>query len=107
MNKQIARELEEYANKVAVMFSYPDREGNYNGETFTVKEIVPTSENTAIVTYNKSSGKDSVAFFYYLARGASKGWRYFFPTDSHILGFRAFEIYKLLVEKENYKFNFP
>jgi len=36
----------------------------------------------------------------------SKGWKYFFPTDSHLNGFQAFLYYKLDAEKKNYNKNF-
>ena len=36
----------------------------------------------------------------------SKGWKYFFPTDSHLAGMRALELIKFEVERENYKHNF-
>jgi len=106
MNKQIAKELQEFTNIVAKRFSYKDREGNFNNETFSVKDVIPTSDHTAVVSFEKDTGKIGLAFFYYLPRGKSKGWKYFFPTDAHVVGFRAFEYYKFLIEKDNYKFNF-
>lgn len=106
MNKQIAQELDVFVNEIAQRFSHGDREMNFNNETFTVKEIVPLSDHTAAVVYSKNTGKDAIIFCYYIVNGVSKGWKYFFPTDSHILGFRAFEVFKLLVEHHNYKFNF-
>ena len=71
-----------------------------------MEEVVPTSDHTAIINFKKSSGKIGVAFCYYIAKGASKGWKYFFPTDSHINGFQAFLYYKLEAERKNYKHNF-
>lgn len=106
MNKEIAKELKVAVDKTAALFSRTDREGNFNKETFEVEEIIPTSDHTAVVKFKKNTGKIGLAFFYYIARGASKGWKYFFPTDSHITGMRAFELIKFEVERENYKFNF-
>ena len=106
MNSDIAKELNEFAQVIANRYSMTDREGNYNNESFKVEEIVPTSDHTAIINFRKSSGKLGIAFCYYIARGKSKGWRYFFPTDSHINGFSAFLFYKLEVERENYSKNF-
>lgn len=106
MNKQIANELNDFVKVVADRFSRKDREGNYNNEDFKVSEVVPTSDHTAVVIFKKTTGKEGLAFFYYIARGASKGWKYFFPTDSHINGFRAFELYKFETERKNYKYNF-
>ena len=100
MNSDIAKELNEFAQVIANRYSMTDREGNYNNESFKVEEIVPTSDHTAIINFRKSSGKLGIAFCYYIARGKSKGWRYFFPTDSHINGFSAFLFYKLEVERE-------
>lgn len=106
MNKQVARELDEFVTIVADRFSKKDREGNVNQEDFSIDEVIPTSDHTAVVRFKKNTGKIGLAFFYYIPRGMSNGWKYFFPTDSHINGFRAFEIEKYQVEKENYKHNF-
>lgn len=67
---------------------------------------MPTSDHTASVMFKKSSGKVAVALFYYIKRGQSGGWYYFFPTDSHITGMRAFEFHKLMAEEYNYSHNF-
>jgi hypothetical protein len=106
MNKQIAIELDSAVKIVADRFSRTDREMNHNNETFHVDKIYPTGDHTATVMFKKSSGKLGAAFFYYIPNGMSKGWKYFFPTDSHIIGMRAFEWYKLMAENENYQHNF-
>jgi len=106
MNKNIAIELDLEVKKIAERFSRKDREMNFNNETFHVDKIYPSSDHSATVIFKKSSGKVGVAFFYYIPNGMSKGWKYFFPTDSHISGMRAFELHKLIAENENYKFNF-
>jgi hypothetical protein len=106
MNKEIAKELDSFVETIAQRYSRTDRIGNYNSESFKVQEVIPTSDHTAVVYFKKSSGKIGLGFFYYIARGASQGWKYFFPTDSHINGFRAFEFYKLLIERDNFKHNF-
>jgi hypothetical protein len=106
MNKEIAKELQEYSNQLEKRYSNTNRTGNFNKETFTVKEIIPTSDHTATLLFEKSSGKLAAFFCYYINRGAAKGWKYFVPTDSHITGMRAFEYYKLQVERTNYKKNF-
>ena len=105
MNKQIANELRDFAEDVARRFSNKEREGNFNNETFEVEEVIPTSDHTAVINFKKNSGKIGVAFCYYFARGYSKGWKYFFPTDSHLNGFQAFLYYKLEAERKNYKHN--
>lgn len=106
MNKEIAKELHDYAHQVCARFSRKDREGNFNNETFTIKEIIPTSDHSATVMMQKDGKKLAAFLFYYINRGASKGWKYFVPTDSHITGFRAFEHFKLDAERYNYKHNF-
>ena len=105
MNKQIANELKDFAEDIARRFSNKEREGNFNNETFEVEEVIPTSDHTAVINFKKNSGKIGVAFCYYIARGYSKGWKYFFPTDSHFNGFQAFLYYKLEAERKNYKYN--
>ena len=87
MNKQIAKELNVFSKVIAGRFSRTDREGNVSGESFQVDEVIPTSDHTAVINFKKSSGKIGVAFCYYIAKGMSKGWKYFFPTDSHLNGF--------------------
>ena len=42
----------------------------------------------------------------YIYVGMSKGWKYFVPTDSHILGMTNFSYYKMQVENDNFKHNF-
>tara|TARA_R100000742_G_C4279180_1_gene103144 strand:- start:1314 stop:1718 length:405 start_codon:yes stop_codon:yes gene_type:complete len=106
MNKTIAQELKVFATVVANRFSQTKREGNVSDETFEVYEIIPTSDQTAIVFFKKNTAKLGMGFFYYIARGVSQGWKYFFPTDSHIVGMMASHYYKLEVERKNYGKNF-
>lgn len=106
MNKNIAINLKDFAEAIAERYSKPAREGNGNKETFSVKNIIPSSDHTATVIFEKNTGKQAAFFFYYINRGMSKGWKYFVPTDSHIMGFRAFEYHKLELERDNFKFNF-
>lgn len=105
MKKSIAIELNEMAKIVAKRFSKTDREQNWKNETFEVHEVIPMSEHTACVYFKKSSDKIGAAFFYYIPNGYSKGWRYFFPTDSHLNGMMSFHHYKLEVERVNYSKN--
>jgi hypothetical protein len=106
MNKSLVIELSEYVNEVAQRFSHPDRVGNVSNETFKVHEIIPTSDQTAVVFFIKDTGKLGMAFFYYINKGMSKGWKYFFPTDSHITGMMASHYYKLKCERKNWDKNF-
>ena len=86
MNKERAKELNVFCNTVAERFSNKSRQGNINNETFSVDEIIPTSDDSAVVNFKKNTGKLAVAFCYYINRGRSKGWKYFFPTDAHVVG---------------------
>jgi len=106
MQKQIAKELDEFAKEICKRYSMKDREANYNNETFEINQIIPTSDHTAIIYFKKNTGKIGMAFFYYITKGKSKGWKYFFPTDSHITGMMTVLYYKLDIEKNNYKHNF-
>jgi len=106
MNKNIAKELNDFSKTIAKRFSLKNREGNISNETFKVEEIIPTSDHTAVINFKKSSGKIGVAFCYYITKGKSQGWKYFFPTDSHLNGFQAFLFYKLEAERYNFKLNF-
>jgi hypothetical protein len=106
MNKNIAIKLKKEAEKVAIRFSNKDREGNFNNEDFKIDKIIPLSDHSAVVNYKKSSGKIGCAFFYYIPRGFSEGWKYFFPTEPHIIGMQSFHLIKLNAEQHNYKYNF-
>lgn len=107
MNKQIAIELNEAVELVRQRFSRTDRAMNLNQETFEIDEVIPTSDHTAVVKYKKQpTGKIGIAFFYYIQNGMSKGWKYFFPTDSHIAGMRGLEFVKFEIERYNYQYNF-
>lgn len=104
MNKQVAEELKIFSDQVCKRYSQKDRANNYNNETFTVQEIIPTSDHTATVIYEKNTGKRAAFFFYYIQ--PFKKWNYFVPTDSHINGMSCFANQKIEVERHNYKFNF-
>ena len=106
MQKTIAKELQQFAEEIAARYSRTDREGNVNNESFKVQDVIPMSDHTAVINFVKSTGKIGVAFCYYINRGASKGWKYFFPTDSHVSGLQAFFIYKVEAERNNYDKNF-
>jgi len=91
MQKKIAKDLIIKARQVGVNFSRKDREGNVNGEEFALKTCYALSDHTALVTYNKTTTKDALAFFFYV----DGYWEYFFPTDKHMAGFRYFENIKI------------
>lgn len=78
-------------------YSNPLRERG-NGEAFEVDEILALSEFTAAVVFKKDSGKKAVGFFYTV----KDNWRYFFPSDSHLIGMEAFSEIKKRIEIENF-----
>lgn len=104
MNKQVAKELKVFTDEVCNRYSKKDRANNFNNETFNVQEIIPTSDHTATVIYEKNTGKRAAFFFYYIT--SFKKWNYYVPTDSHINGMSAFANQKIEVERHNYKYNF-
>jgi hypothetical protein len=106
MNKQVAKELKEFTNVVCDRYSKKDRPNNFNDETFKVQEIIPTSDHTATVIYEKNTGKRAAFFMFYVGSVNKKKWNYFVPTDSHINGMSAFANQKIEVERHNYKYNF-
>lgn len=106
MNKQIARKLDDKAYEIAQKFSNSDRAYNFNNEAFEVKQIKPLSERVAAVFFKKTSGKVAMAVLYYLKNPDDGYWQYFFPTESHIYGFRRIQELLEKVEEHNFKFNF-
>ena len=104
MNKDIAKQLKEFSIVVRNRYSNHNRDNNFNKETFEVQEIIPTSDHTATVIYEKNTFKRAAFFFYYIPR--QKKWHYFVPTDSHINGMNCFANQKIEVERHNYKYNF-
>ena len=105
MKKETAQELRAFAETIAQRYSNTARECNHNNESFGVDEVIPTSDHSAVINFKKNTGKIAVAFAYYITKGRSKGWKYFFPTDSHVNGMQAFLFYKLQAERINYKKN--
>jgi hypothetical protein len=97
VRKEIAQKLMLEAERVAQEYSNPAREYS-NGEKFEVDDIKALSELAAAVIFKKSSGKKAIAFFYVV----KDSWRYFFPSDSHLLGMEAFSEIKRRIEIENF-----
>jgi len=105
LKKEVAFKLEKTALEIADRFSRWDREHNNNKEIFNVAEIIPLSENTAAVILEKNTGKRAIAFCYYLNTMGGV-WRYFIPTDSHLLGLERLKNLVFEIEKHNYQYNF-
>lgn len=106
MNKGQAHSLKIKALEVAVIFSDEKRAYNNNNETFVLNEIIPLSENTACVVYEKTPSNKRVAFFFFYINMLNSIWFYYCPTDSHIIGMESFGKYKLDIERFNYQKNF-
>tara|TARA_B100000424_G_C22854618_1_gene455638 strand:+ start:677 stop:991 length:315 start_codon:yes stop_codon:yes gene_type:complete len=99
MKKDRVQKLNLKAQEIAKAFSNPNREFNFNKETFTVEFIQPLSEMVAAIYFKKTSGKIALAIAFW-KNNKGGHWDYFFPTDSHVLGFRKME--KLLESVEEY-----
>ena len=78
MKKDRALELNEFAETIADRFSNFNRSGNQNNETFSVEEVIPISDDSAVINFKKNTGKIAVAFCYYINRGRSKRLEIFF-----------------------------
>lgn len=104
MKKDLVHKLHAKAQEIAKAFSNPDREFNYSKETFTVAEIRPLSEATAVILFKKNTGKIGLAFAYW-TNGRGGKWNYFFPTDSHVLGMKKVAAILDQVEQHNFPLN--
>lgn len=104
MNKDYYDSLRTAAEEAGKVFSNrtPDV-SNFGGVSFAVEEIAPNSDASAAVTYLKSDGSRVVFFFYLIRYKNGHSWRYFVPTDSHVVGMYDFARVKAVVEKMNYE----
>ena len=82
------------------------REVLQNKPHMRCKNNIFMTNDTAAIRFEDANGNTELMFFYYIHKGMSKGWRYFTPNESHLNGFRLFELEKFSVEKENYDKNF-
>lgn len=99
MKKEVKESLIQHAHYIAGTFSDPNRDYNYNNETFEVEEIIPLSEDVGAIVYLKNTGMRAVRLCLY----RKNKWIGFFVTDSHLLGLRYVEEIKLRIERENFK----
>ena len=105
MQKSRAIELKKLAEVIAFNFSRTDRDFNYNNESFEVSEITPLSESTAIIKFQKSSGKYGLAFCYWINMNGGQ-WQYFFPTYDHCVGMESVKEELKSIELINFEHNF-
>ena len=104
MQKQRVIKLRELGEQIAKNFSNPDRERNYNNETFKVDSLIPLSESTALIMFKKSTGKLGLTFCYWLNMAGGQ-WKYFFPTYDHCAGFDLVKKELHKVEQFNFELN--
>lgn len=102
MTKEDLKALKLKALECAETFSNPDRSRNFANETFILSKIVPLSDVTAAVIFNKEpTGKKALAHFY-LVGGSTGGWRYYFVTYQHLCGLdRLLSILQRVEEHNN------
>ena len=100
MKREHKIELSKFAKEVAEGFS---NRPNYKDVTFIVHRTIPTSESTANVTFFRRPDNKQVVGFFYRVNSNYKPWRYFIPTNAHILG--MMQIKDLYYELEDYNFN--
>ena len=98
MTKQHKEELRVYANEVAEGFS---NRKDWDTE-FKSSLIEVTSESTANVIFTRFPDAKQCVMFFYRVKSNYKAWRYFIPTDSHILGMEAFKARYMEVEMFNF-----
>tara|TARA_R100001377_G_C3186691_1_gene108841 strand:+ start:110 stop:463 length:354 start_codon:yes stop_codon:yes gene_type:complete len=104
MDKQVAITLKKEAELTAKKFSYSDRDNNFNGEKFWIDEIIPLSAQSAIVIYEKTTGKKALAHFIHIRK--QKRWIYYFMGAAHFLNLHLLTENYADIEKHNFKLNF-
>ena len=106
MKKEMARKLLGEAERVAQMYSKPDREFNHNSETFKLMKLKPLSDMTAVGIFRKHPTQKIALAFFFWTNGSGGRWNYFFPTDSHALGMGRVQDLLYQVEQKNFPLNF-
>ena len=80
MDKQVAISLKREAEITAKKFSNVNRDNNFNGETFWIDKIIPLSAQSAMVVYEKTTGKKALAHFIHIRK--QKRWIYYFMVTT-------------------------
>ena len=104
MDKQVAISLQKEAELTAKKFSNSDRDNNFNGERFWIDKIIPLSAQSAMVIYEKTTGKKALAHFIHIRK--QKRWMYYFMGAAHFLNLHLLTKKYADIEKHNYKLNF-
>jgi hypothetical protein len=68
-----------------------------------VGRIVVLGEVTAAVVFDKSTGKQAVAFYYYVNSRAHPRWEYFFITYAHLASLQHVAELLFEIEQHNYQ----
>jgi hypothetical protein len=100
MDKQVAIKLLAKCDEIQKKYSNADRECNPTDETFDSYRVEITSERSACVIYNKSSGKKAVAWCHWIGPIRTGYWQYFFVSYSHLVGLNR--VARILQEVENH-----
>jgi hypothetical protein len=104
MRKDLVISLTKKAQEIADNFSNKERPNNQNKEVFIVAGIKPLSETTAEITFMKNTGKLAIAFAYHINMNGGE-WKYFFPTESHIIGMQRMSACLYTIDEHNFKQN--
>ena len=107
MKSEIGRLLIKSAKEKGEKYSNPDRPQNYTQETFTLRKIIPLSDEIAWVYYEKRKGNMARALAIWTNRGKVNGkllngWTIFFPSDSHMLGLSKVNNHEYEIEEYNF-----
>ncbi len=104
MDKQVAISLKREAEITAEKFSNVNRDNNFNGETFWINEIIPLSAQSAMVVYEKTTGKKALAHFIHIRK--QKRWIYYFMVAAHFLNLDLLTEKYAEIEEFNFHLNF-
>ena len=104
MDKQVAISLKREAEITAKKFSNVNRDNNFNGETFWIDKIIPLSAQSAMVVYEKTTGKKALAHFIHIRK--QKRWIYYFMGAAHFLNLDLLTEKYAEIEEFNFHLNF-
>ena len=106
MRKEVARNLKDMADQIAIRYSKKSRVKNVSNEIFTVDDIIPLSAQGAMVVYKKNSGKKALAHFIHVDHPIKPFWQYYFVGAQHFINLHQLEKVYADIERHNFKLNF-
>ena len=106
MRKEVARDLKDMADQIAIRYSKKSRIQNVTSEIFTVDEIVPLSAQGAMVIYKKNSGKKALAHFIHVDHPNKPFWQYYFVAAQHFINLDLLSKKYAEIEQHNFGLNF-